>query len=249
VPTLLRALAQRDELSEITVLKSIEVNTSRWIARSARPDTRRLDLVVGAIHSHLDIPQRKQTERILRVMDNRCLNILAHPTVGWSTTTQPDGRYGMRHHVVAGRTPAVQVNVDATAAMQAGIGVSYIQQILASQIARYAARSDEVPAEPVKLVTHMAYNPNLTTSWFNGIMGIVNNVTMLAIILCGAAVVREREHGTMDHLLFMPLMPFQIAMAKIVGNGAVIAVAAWLSLTLCVRLLLRIPVQGLVPFL
>ena len=80
-------------------------------------------------------------------------------------------------------------------------------------------------------------------------MGIVNNVTMLAIILCGAAVVREREHGTMDHLLFMPLMPFQIAMAKIVGNGAVIAVAAWLSLTLCVRLLLRIPVQGLVPFL
>ena len=134
--------------------------------------------------------------------------------------------------VVAGRTPAVQVNVDATAAMQAGIGVSYIQQILASQIARYAARSDEVPAEPVKLVTHMAYNPNLTTSWFNGIMGIVNNVTMLAIILCGAAVVREREHGTMDHLLFMPLTPFQIAMAKIVGNGAVIAVAAWLSLTL-----------------
>ena len=164
MPTLLRALAQRDELSEITVLKSIEVNTSRWIARSARPDTRRLDLVVGAIHSHLDIPQRKQTERILRVMDNRCLNILAHPTVGWSTTTQPDGRYGMRHHVVAGRTPAVQVNVDATAAMHAGIGVSYIQQILASQFARYAARSDEVPAEPVKLVTHMAYNPNLTTS-------------------------------------------------------------------------------------
>jgi ABC-2 type transport system permease protein len=141
----------------------------------------------------------------------------------------------------------VQVNVDATAAMQAGIGAGYIQQILASQIARYAVRSDEVPTEPVKLVTHMAYNPNLTTSWFNGIMGIVNNVTMLAIILCGAAVVREREHGTMDHLLIMPLTPLQIAMAKIVGNGVVITVAAWLSLTLVVRLILHIPVQGSVP--
>jgi ABC-2 type transport system permease protein len=65
--------------------------------------------------------------------------------------------------VVAGRTPAVQVNVDATAAMQAGIGAGYIQQILASQIARYAARSGEVSAEPAKLVTHMAYNPNLTS--------------------------------------------------------------------------------------
>jgi ABC-2 type transport system permease protein len=149
--------------------------------------------------------------------------------------------------VAAARTPAVQVNVDATAAMQAGIGASYIQQILTSQIARYAARSDEVPVEPAKLVTHMAFNPNLTTSWFNGIMGIVNNVTMLAIILCGAAIVREREHGTMDHLLIMPLTPLQIAMAKIVGNGVVITLAAWLSLTLVVRLLLHIPVQGSVP--
>ena len=66
----------------------------------------------------------------------------------------------------------------------------------------------------------VAYNPNVLTVWFNSIMGIVNNVTMLAIILAGAAVIREREHGTMDHLLMMPLTPFEIAMAKIVGNGA-----------------------------
>lgn len=149
--------------------------------------------------------------------------------------------------VRAGRTPALQVNVDATAAMQAGIGTSYIQQILAGEIARYAAASDEVPADPVRLVTHMAYNPNLTTAWFNGLMGIVNSVTMLAIILCGAAVVREREHGTMDHLLIMPLTPLQIAMAKVVGNGFIITLAAWLSLTLVVRLLLHVPVQGSVP--
>ena len=149
--------------------------------------------------------------------------------------------------VAAGRTPAVQANVDATAAMQAGIGADYIQQILTSQIERYATRSDDVTVDPVTLVMHVAYNPNVLTSWFNGIMGIVNNVTMLSIILSGAAVVREREHGTMDHLLIMPLTPLQIAMAKIVGNGFVITVATWLSLTFVVRLLLHIPVQGSVP--
>ena len=146
--------------------------------------------------------------------------------------------------VAAGRTPAVQANVDATAAMQAGIGADYIQQILTSQIERYATRSDDVTVDPVTLVMHVAYNPNVLTSWFNGIMGIVNNVTMLSIILSGAAVVREREHGTMDHLLIMPLTPLQIAMAKIVGNGFVITAATWLSLTFVVRLLLQIPVQG-----
>jgi len=149
--------------------------------------------------------------------------------------------------VVAGRVPAVQVNVDATAAMQAGIGASYIQQILAAQIARHAARLDSVPTDPVTLVTHMAYNPNVLAAWFNAIMGIVSNVTMLAIILAGAAVVREREHGTMDHLLVMPLTPLQIALAKIAGNGFVITVAVALSLLLVVRLLLHIPVQGSLP--
>ena len=63
-------------------------------------------------------------------------------------------------------------------------------------------------------------------------MGIINNVTMLAIILAGAAIVREREHGTMDHLLVMPLTPFEIAMSKIWANGLVITVAVGLSLTL-----------------
>ncbi|MBN9509672.1 MAG: ABC transporter permease [Alphaproteobacteria bacterium] len=149
--------------------------------------------------------------------------------------------------VLARRTPAVQVNVDATAAMQAGVGAGYIQQIVTDEAARYAARVDAAPSDPVGLAVHIAYNPNVLTSWFNSIMGIVNNVTMLAIILAGAAVIREREHGTMDHLLMMPLTPFQIAMAKIAGNGAVITVATWLSLTIVVRLLLRIPISGSVP--
>jgi ABC-2 type transport system permease protein len=149
--------------------------------------------------------------------------------------------------VIAGREPALQVNVDATAMMQAGIGAGYIEQIAQAEIARFVGRTDPADAAPVKLVVRVAFNPNLTTSWFSSVMGIINNVTILAIILAGAAIVREREHGTMDHLLVMPLSPFEIAMAKVWANGLVITVAVGLSLSIVVRTLLGIPIAGSVP--
>ena len=124
--------------------------------------------------------------------------------------------------VLAGRQPAIQVNVDATVMVQAGIGAGYIQQILTTQINEFLSRSERLPPSPVNLAIRVAFNPNVATSWFTSVMGIINNVTMLAIILSGAAVVREREHGTMDHLLVMPVTPFEIAMSKVWANGLVI---------------------------
>jgi ABC-2 type transport system permease protein len=146
--------------------------------------------------------------------------------------------------VLARRQPAIQVNVDATAMVQAGLGAGYIQQILTTEINEFLARSERSPPPPVNLEVHVAFNPNVTTSWFTSVMGIINNVTMLAIILSGAAVVREREHGTMDHLLVMPVTPFEIAMSKVWANGLVITLAVGLSLTVIVRALLGIPVAG-----
>ena len=146
--------------------------------------------------------------------------------------------------VLAGRQPAIQVNVDATVMVQAGIGAGYIQQILTTQIRDFLSRSERTPPSPVTLDVRVAFNPNVTTSWFTSVMGIINNVTMLAIILSGAAVVREREHGTMDHLLVMPVTPFEIAMSKVWANGLVITIAVGLSLTVIVRALLGIPVAG-----
>ena len=149
--------------------------------------------------------------------------------------------------VLAGRKPSVQVNVDATAMIQAGIGSGYALQIITTEVAWFVARS-EVPVQaPVNLVTRIAFNPNITTAWFEGVMGIINSVTMLAIILSGAALVREREHGTMDHLLVMPLSPFEIAMSKIWANALVIAVAVAVALYVVVRWYLQVPINGSVP--
>jgi ABC-2 type transport system permease protein len=147
----------------------------------------------------------------------------------------------------AGRHPEIQVNVDATAMVQAGLGSGYAQQIIGTEIAGFLARSEKAPLPPVNLAVRVAFNPNVTTAWFSSVMGIINSVTMLAIVLAGAAIVRERERGTMDHLLVMPVTPFEIAMSKIWANGLVIAVAVGLSLTLVVQSLLRIPIAGSVP--
>lgn len=157
--------------------------------------------------------------------------------------------------VLAGRKPAVQVNVDATAMVQAGLGSGYVQQILTTEVQNFVShnegnllsRSQNIPMSPVTLAVRILFNPNADSSWFMSVMGIINNVTMLAIILAGAAIVREREHGTMDHLLAMPVTPFEIAMAKIWANGLIITVAVGFSLTFVVRGLLQVPVVGSVP--
>lgn len=149
--------------------------------------------------------------------------------------------------VLAGRSPAIQVAVDATAMMQAGIGAGYAEQIIRTEVEDFVARQSVSPAPPVSLAVRIAFNPNVTTAWFTSIMGVLNSVTMLAIILAGAAVVREREHGTMDHLLAMAVTPFEIVMAKVLANALVITVAVAMSLYLVVRLLLGVPIAGSVP--
>jgi ABC-2 type transport system permease protein len=116
-----------------------------------------------------------------------------------------------------------------------------------TEINDFLSRREGNPVSPVNLIVRIAFNPNVTTAWFTSVMGIINSITMLAIILAGAAVVREREHGTMDHLLVMPLTPFEIAMSKIWANGLVIVVAIGLSLRFVVHGLLGVPIAGSIP--
>jgi ABC-2 type transport system permease protein len=149
--------------------------------------------------------------------------------------------------VLGWRRPAIQLDVDATAMVQAGLGADYAQQIIITEINDFLSRREGNPLSQVNLVVRIAFNPNVTTAWFTSVMGIINSITMLAIILAGAAVVREREHGTMDHLLVMPLTPFEIAMSKIWANGLVIVVAVGLSLRFVVHGLLAVPIAGSIP--
>ena len=152
--------------------------------------------------------------------------------------------HGLQRDVLAGRGPSVQLNVDATRMSQAFAGSGLTQQIVAGEVAEFVQRHRATPAVPVELAVRMRFNPTLSNVWFGALMELVGQVTMLSIILTGAALIREREHGTIEHLLVMPVTPTEIMLAKVWSMGLVVVVATFLSLHGVVLGLLRVPVEG-----
>ena len=144
----------------------------------------------------------------------------------------------------AGRNPEIQINIDATAMQQASIGCNYIKNIINKRILNYMRRTDEQDTAPVQLIIRKLFNPNGTASWFLSVVAIINQISLLTIVLTGAAVIREREHGTLEHLLVMPLTAFEIAMAKVWANGLVILLATAISLFGVVQIALKVPFAG-----
>ena len=147
----------------------------------------------------------------------------------------------------AGRGTELLVNIDATAMMQASIGANYIQNIANDEIMRFVQRSQGRPDRAVENVIRTAFNPNRSNVSFSAFIAIIDNVTLLTIVLTGAALLREREHGTIEHLLVMPLGSFEIVAAKIWANALVILVAVMLCLIFVIRMALDIPIAGSVP--
>lgn len=150
-------------------------------------------------------------------------------------------------HIVQGRSAEIQVNIDATAMGQAGIGANYIQAIVQREVSRFQRRSDRSTPLAIELVTRRAFNANGNPVWFASLMALVNQVTMLTVILTGAALIREREHGTIEHLLVMPLTSLDIALAKIWSNSLVILLAATFAVYVVIERALLVPVAGSIP--
>jgi len=146
--------------------------------------------------------------------------------------------------LLAGRQTSLQLNVDATALAQAGNGSVYIKTIIGQEIANFLAGRETGVNAPFNVVIRAKFNPNLYAYWFSSVMQVVNNITLLAVILTGAALIREREQGTVEHLLVMPVVPAEIMLSKIIANGLVILIAAGLSLSFVVEGLLKVPVAG-----
>ena len=88
------------------------------------------------------------------------------------------------------------------------------------------------------------FNPSLTPMWFGSLMEVVNSVTLLSVILAGAALIREREHGTIEHLLVMPVTPLEIMLAKVWSMALVVLLAVLSSLTFVIQGILKVPIDG-----
>ncbi len=146
--------------------------------------------------------------------------------------------------VLAGEQPALQLNVDATRMSQAFAGSGYLQQIVRDEIAAFVKgyRAGEAPA--VDLALRARFNPQLDPGWFGGIIETISNVTLLALVLGGASLIREKEHGTLEHLLSLPVRPSEILLSKILSMGLIVLAAALFALEVIVEGVLAVPVRG-----
>lgn len=151
---------------------------------------------------------------------------------------------GFERDVVAGRVPEIQLNIDATRMTQAFTGGGYVQAIVTSEVSEFVDRVRAVEAPPVDLALRARFNPSLSQAWFGAITNVITSVTMLSIILTGAALIREREHGTIEHLLVMPVSPTEIMLSKVWSMALVVWLATAFALTVVVQGWLGVPLGG-----
>lgn len=149
--------------------------------------------------------------------------------------------------VLVNQRPEIQLNIDATQMTQASLGANYISNIIEDEVGGFTYRNLDATKPAIDLNLRYRFNPTLTSTWFGGVMELSNLVTLLSIILTGAALIREREHGTLEHLLVMPLTPLEIMLAKIWAMALVVLVAAGVSLKLTVQGILGMPIAGSIP--
>jgi len=216
------------------------------VATGASTEAR--DLTIGVV----DEDQSDLSGRLLGALNPPLIKRAVVITANEIDPNMDDGRLvfvleippRFEQDLLAHRQTSLQLNIDATAMSQAGNGAVYIESIIAQEVAKFLTGTELAASTPVSVVINAKFNPNLYASWFSSVMQVINNITMLAVILTGAALIREREQGTVEHLLVMPLVPAEIMLAKIIANGLVILIAAALSLSFVIQWWLRVPIAG-----
>jgi ABC-2 type transport system permease protein len=152
-------------------------------------------------------------------------------------------------NIIAGEIDAFVKRYEAAGTQPAGY-LRYGRDIAAGAFAGRSTESEDWPHRGVEvpdLALNTRFNSNLNRSWFGAVVEIVNQVTMLSIVLTGAALIREREHGTVEHLLVMPVTPFEIMTSKIWSMALVVLVVCELSIRFVVQGAMSVPLQGSVP--
>ena len=115
---------------------------------------------------------------------------------------------------------------------------------MSSEVSEYVAGYRAETALPVDLALRARYNPSLDPKWFGAISAVIQSITMLSLVLTGAALIREKEHGTVEHLLVMPVTTTEIMFSKIWSMGLVVLLGSIFSLSVVVQALMAVPVQG-----
>jgi len=148
--------------------------------------------------------------------------------------------------LLRGERPAILLEADASDPTATGAALAATREIVAA-----VARRDLVgplaalnaPPPPFDVVVHRLYNPESITQYniVPGLMGVI--LTMTLVMMTGLAITRERERGTMENLLAMPVTPLEVMSGKIVPYIAIGLVQATIIL-LAARYVFAVPFVG-----
>ena len=149
-----------------------------------------------------------------------------------------------------GEQPAVLMDADATDPT----AIAYASAAMASLNASVLTRDLPVnlrttgTAAPFQAVLHARYNPEQLTALniVPGLIGVV--LTFSTLVITTLAITRERETGTMENLLAMPVRPLEVMLGKIIPYVGLGYVQVLLILAMSV-LVFAVPVRGSVPLL
>lgn len=146
--------------------------------------------------------------------------------------------------VLGGRRPTIQLNIDANRVSQALTGAEHIQEIISTEVMAFFKGHRSNKPFLIDVAFRILFNPNLNETWFGGVMELISNITLISVALTGAALIREREHGTVEHLLVMPVTPLEIMISKIWSMALVVVIISLISLVLVIKNLIGMPIQG-----
>jgi ABC-2 type transport system permease protein len=146
-----------------------------------------------------------------------------------------------------GEQVSVQLQVDTTNSVLGFLASSYGAQIVGKYGLEAATRREGLGgiAGPVlQADTRIWYNPNQNDAWFMGISELLTVVTLFAILLPAAAMVREKERGTIEQLMVTPLSAFQILFPKVIAMTLVILGGSAIALFGILGPVFHVPMRG-----
>jgi ABC-2 type transport system permease protein len=126
---------------------------------------------------------------------------------------------GFARDLLRGERPAVLVEADATDPVATGNALAALATLSRTALAhdlKGPLASLTAPMPPFELRVHRRYNPEGATE-YNIVPGLIGTIlTMTMVMMTSIAVTRERERGTMENLLSMPVRPLEVMLGKIV---------------------------------
>jgi ABC-2 type transport system permease protein len=153
---------------------------------------------------------------------------------------------GFTRQLLRHERPSLLIEADATDPSATGSALAavngIVQSVIEKEITGPLAMLQGNPP-PFDVTVHQLYNPDNITQYFvvPGLTGMVLTLTM--VLMTGLAITRERERGTMENLLAMPVTPLEVMTGKLVPYIGIGLIQATIIL-LAARYVFQVPFFG-----